>query len=220
MSLTITSEVIKNIWKTIESDLNAQQIVISSEKTLVFKFAWLLNTIDDFKVYNIDFEKNLFRRDFKDGKFLDLYFEVEIESIKHRVGIEFKFPHKKKSNSGQTQNIQKIINDLKKLDSLFQDDKIDLGVFLCATNEPYYLNIKKKTRKIKGSFKTFNGKKYLKDTEYPYNEKYKHRLKISNDIIFNWRNTDKISESYFSFLDPIFIRNDIENEKMKLNENL
>ncbi|MFD0835952.1 hypothetical protein ACFQ0I_09265 [Mariniflexile aquimaris] len=195
-------EEIDKVWSAIEHELNTKKIVISSEKTLVFKFAWLLNSNDNLKIYNLDFEKDIFNKEFLDGKFLDLYFEIEYANKNYRVGIEFKFPHKKKNNSGATEIRQKIINDLKKLDSLIQDDKIDLGIFLCATNERYFLLNKKRTE---SHFATYNNKKYLFDEFYPCNEKYKHKLKVSNEIMFYWRNQNLIKDDYFSFLDPIHI---------------
>lgn len=156
------------------------------------------------KPSNIDFEAVLFNKSFSDGKFLDLYFEVEYEGISYRVGVEFKFPKKLINGSGGTVVRQKMINDLKKLDSLVQDGAIDLGVFLCATNEEYYLNLKRKTRS-EGHFATYNGKKYDINTLYPINTDYPHRLRLSSEILFNWRNPTLISHDYFSFLDPICI---------------
>ncbi len=190
------------IWSTIETQLNRKEIIISSEKTLVFKFAWLLNCHNNLSVDNIDFEKDIFDKDFLDGKFLDLYFEILYDGIKYRIGIEFKFPNRKKNGSGSTEIRQKIINDLKKLDSLIQKDKIDIGIFLCATNENYFLLNKKRKEE---HFATYNGKKYSLNDYYPCNNKYSYNLKLSNDIVFNWRNPILIKADYFSFLEPIHI---------------
>lgn len=190
------------IWSTIETQLNKKGITISSEKTLVFKFAWLLNSHDNLSIENIDFEKDIFDEAFLDGKFLDLYFEVLIAGIRYRIGVEFKFPNRKINGSGSTQIRQKIINDLKKLDSLIQNNKIDMGIFLCATNENYFLLNKKRAE---GHFATYNGKTYSVNENYPCNKKYSHNLTLSNDIHFNWRNSNLIKVDYFSFLEPIHI---------------
>ena len=191
VNLIGVQEEIDKIWSAIENKFNKNEITISSEKTLVFKFAWLLNSCEELKPSNIDFEAVLFNETFTDGKFLDLYFDVEYENNNYRVGIEFKFPNRKLNGSGGKEVRQKMINDLKKLDFLIQEDKIDLGVFLCATNEEYYLNLEMKTR-TEGHFATYNGKKYDIDTIYPINSKYPHKLKTSSEIVFNWRNPNLI----------------------------
>jgi hypothetical protein len=204
MSLETIQKEISEIWNSIETDLNQEMLNMSSEKTLVFTFAWLLKTNSALDISCIDFEKDLFARDFSDGKFLDLYFEVTDKNNTYRVGIEFKFPHKKKSNSGGKEIRMKIINDLKKIDSLRQIDAIDLGVFLCATNEEYYLNLKQKQR-TEHAFATCQGKSYCTTDAYPISASYSHVIYPSNNIVFNWRNPHLISQTYFSFLDPIFI---------------
>ena len=65
---------------------------MSSEKTLVFEFAWQLLT--NHKQYSkLDFEKYVFAKD-PNGRFLDLYIEYKSGNKKIRIGIEFKFPKK------------------------------------------------------------------------------------------------------------------------------
>lgn len=205
MDVQIIAKEINKIWSSLEADLNQGVITVSSEKTLVFKFAWAIASNNVLNITNIDFEKDLFNMDFKDGKFLDLYFEVAAKNEVYRVGIEFKFPHKKKSNSGGKQIRMKIVNDLKKIDNLIQTNAVDLGIFLCATNETYYLNLDKKVR-TENEFATCHGKTYNTASYYPTTAGYSHMIRPSNNIIFNWRNTHLISPTYFSFLDPIFIK--------------
>ncbi|QFZ54493.1 hypothetical protein FEZ18_06640 [Oceanihabitans sp. IOP_32] len=205
MDLKIIEKEINKIWSSLEVALNQSVITISSEKTLVFKFAWSLASNRVLNVTNIDFEKDLFKANFKDGKFLDLYFEIVDKNKVYRVGIEFKFPHKKESNSGGKQIRMKIINDLKKIDNLIQSNSVDLGVFLCATNEDYYLNLDKKVR-TENEFATCHGKTYNTESYYPTTAVYSHIIRPSNNIVFNWRNIHLISPTYFSFLNPIFIK--------------
>lgn len=195
-------ELIGEIWDGIENKLNNKETLISSEKSLVFKFAWLLNLKVKEKLNNVDFELAFYGEDFTDGKFLDLYFEIKIQESNYKIGIEFKFPNKKNTNSGQTQVRQKIINDIKRLNHLVNKNRIDLGIFLCATNEKYYLTNKKRTEP---DFKTYHGVRYLSGHHYPINDKYSHNVEISNDIEFLWRNMENIDNNYFSFLEPIYI---------------
>ncbi|WP_269242725.1 hypothetical protein [Flavobacterium limnophilum] len=195
-------ELVGELWGEIESGLNNNEMLISSEKSLVFKFAWLLHLKAEEKLSNVDFEIALYGVDFSDGKFLDLYFEIEIQGSNYKVGIEFKFPNKKVSNSGQTQVRQKIINDIKRLNHLVNENRIDLGIFLCATNEKYY-SINKK--RIEPHFETYHGVRYLSGDYFPINPKYSHNVQISSDIAFLWRNKEIINDNYFSFLEPIYI---------------
>lgn len=194
--------IIGEIWDKLERDLNNNETVISSEKSLVFKFAWLLHLKEEEKLSNVDFEIALYGVDFSDGKFLDLYFEIKIHGSNYKVGIEFKFPNKKKSNSGQTQVRQKIINDIKRLNHLVNENKIDLGIFLCATNEKYYSENKKRKEP---KFETYHGVQYLSGDYFPINPKYSNNVQILSDIKFLWRNKEHINDDFFSFLEPIYL---------------
>lgn len=195
-------EIINNIWYEIEDEINNKKNILSSEKTVVFRFAWLINYQQNIKINVIDFERVLFDGKFSDGKFLDLFLELEIKNSIYRIGFEFKFPNKKAKNSGQTEVRQKIINDIKRLDYLIFKDKIDLGVFLCATNEKYYpsSNIKKEP-----NFIVHESTEYKKGKNYPINDIYNEPVKIGTDIKFNWRNIRMIKNDFFTFLEPIYL---------------
>jgi hypothetical protein len=95
-------ELINQVWDDVEEIVNENSKIISSEKAIVFHFAWLINSNNIYKIKNIDFEKVIFENNFSDGKYLDLFFEIEVENLNFKVGVEFKYPNKKKNNSGQT----------------------------------------------------------------------------------------------------------------------
>lgn len=171
--------------------------VISSEKTLVFEFAWQLLT-NNKQYTKIDFEKSMFEDD-QNGKFLDLFIEYETGHKNIRIGIEFKFPRKTNlSNSGQTQVRKKVIHDVRRLCILKEKDKIDLGCFLFATNEKCYFNPKKES-----IFSTGN-KIFKKGDSLPSDSIYSEEIKPQTDIIFNWKSKE-LSDGQFSFMDPVFI---------------
>ena len=84
-------EEITTIWENLLKELVDKSLLCSSEKTLIFQFAWRLRLSQNIGLdeKKIDFERSLFES-FSDGTFLDLYFEAD----KVRVGLEFKFPKK------------------------------------------------------------------------------------------------------------------------------
>lgn len=107
-------DIISQIWLTIDQWINTGDKLLSSEKSVVFNFAWQLQKTCQDRIELIDFETSLFH-DFSDGQFLDLFVLYRREDQLIRIGIEFKYPNKKKTNSGQTLVRPKIINDLKRL---------------------------------------------------------------------------------------------------------
>jgi hypothetical protein len=204
--------IIEEIWKEIDNWMNNDIRSISSEKSVVFNFAWELAKKYPKNLKFIDFEISLFNK-FSDGKFLDLYmiFRDGIKDVK--IGFEFKFPHKKERGSNQTESRQKIINDIKRVNWLVENRKIDLGCFLCITNENGYINPGK--FKVAPEFLTHQGKIYDKNTILPINESYNEKVKSLERIEFNWRNVSLINERFkinndkkFSFLNPFFIKNE------------
>jgi len=194
--------IIREIVDLIEFETNIKKNILSSEKTLVYRFAWLLNSELNIKINVTDFERVLFDKKFSDGKYLDLFLDLEIHKQSYRIGLEFKFPNKKDKNSGGKEVRQKIINDIKRLDYLISKDKIDLGVFICATNEKYYPSGKIRDEL---NFDIRDGKKYKKGENYPVNTKNVKTMQIGTDFKFKWKNKEMIKSDFFSFLEPIFI---------------
>lgn len=136
-----------------------------------------------------------------------------------RVGFEFKFPKSSASgNSNQTQTRIKIINDIKRLTWLVQNDKIDLGCFLCVTDQLPYLNKGSKRENV--DFATYHRTKYLQGAFFPTHvSKSKEKMSSTNDIEFFWTNieTDSLGKHYikrnakFAWLKPIFIKMKTKN---------
>ena len=77
--------------KTIRQFKN-NTLKLSSEKSLVFWYAWNLKSDYPDLVTHIDFERNIYQG-FKCGTFIDLYLEIALGGQKHKIGIEFKYPH-------------------------------------------------------------------------------------------------------------------------------
>ncbi|GAB3789051.1 hypothetical protein GCM10028818_56710 [Spirosoma horti] len=203
-------DIISQIWLTIDQWMNTGDKLISSEKSVVFNFAWLLQKTCQDRIELIDFETNLFH-DFSDGQFLDLFILYRRGDQSIRVGIEFKYPNEKKSKSGQTQVRAKIVNDLKRLTWLVTNGGIDIGCFLCVTNEKNYVNQGKYKKNT--DFLTHHGQTYAKGSFLPANDLYKEPVRAITDITFSWNHIQKTQKKYeiagavYSFLEPIFIRN-------------
>jgi hypothetical protein len=205
-------KIITKIWGEIDNWMNNDTRLISSEKSVVFNFAWEISKKHPKNLKFIDFETNLFD-EFSDGKFLDLYmiFNDGIKDVK--IGIEFKFPHKKVRGSNHTITRQKIINDIKRLNWLVENKKIDIGCFLCVTNENGYIN--PGNFRIASEFLTHQGKIYEQNTIFPSNDSYSEEVIALNQIEFNWKNVRLVNKKFsidndkkFSFLNPIFIKNE------------
>lgn len=217
MKAQITKK-IEQVWNELNLKINQGDLVISSEKSLVFNFAWKFNKLFKDENIDIDFERDLFDK-FLNGKYLDLLIKVkEKNEAIFLIGIEFKFPNKKKSSSGHTQVRQKIVNDLKRLDYLVQNKKIDFGVFLCATNENNFLV--NKDRGTASDFIVHHQAKYKRGDFYPSNDKHKERIIISNDINFEWSKSSLNGHSEFSFLKPIYFQKEKQNNVLSIFEPL
>tara|TARA_R110002072_G_scaffold154890_1_gene304941 strand:- start:131 stop:406 length:276 start_codon:yes stop_codon:yes gene_type:complete len=91
---------------------------------------------------------------------------------------------------------------------------MDLGVFLCATNQEEYLNYQDRTN-IK-DFQVHHGKKYQKGDLYPLNDVYKEQVTVTNDIRFEWSKNDLINNEKFSFLKPIYFQNEKQQESLSI----
>mgnify|MGYP001242562384 FL=1 len=196
------------VWKILDKCLNEDGISFSSENTFMFNFALQLFKEYPKSVEKFDFEVQLFQ-DFSDGKFLDLFVCFKDNNKITNVGFEFKFPKKEKNGSGHTQVRPKIINDIKRLTWLVEKKKIDIGVFICATNERGY--IKEGNYKKNKEFLTHDGMRYLEGVNLPLSEDYKEKIKSLIDITFNWNHLVKekkvlnIEQGKYSFLEPIFV---------------
>ena len=201
-------EKILDIHAIVSNRLNSNEKSFSSEKSIVFDFAWQFSVKYQSLIENIDFETSLFNS-FSDGTFLDLFLDLKENGVTYKVGIEFKFPYKKKSNTGHTEARQKIINDIKRVTWLVKENKIDLGVFICFTNEGNYINEGNYSKAQ--SFITHHNKEYKKEEELPSNEQYKEKVTCINDLKFEWSNIVIKNEKYiipdnkFAVLKPILI---------------
>ncbi|MBN1468048.1 MAG: hypothetical protein JW924_04930 [Fusobacteriaceae bacterium] len=186
-----------NIWNNVREKIENKEIECSSEKTVVFYFAWFVK--EKYKNSKINFEKSIFNN-FSDGKFLDLY--IEIDCI--RIGIEFKFLKKgSKHNTNQTESRIKIINDIKRISWLKEKNYIDYGYFFCITNENPYITEGRKKKSV--DFKTYHKIKYIKDTVFPIdNEKSKETVKVLRDIEIIWENINSklkiLQKSQYAYL--------------------
>ncbi len=175
-------EKILDIHTIVSNRLNSnKKKTFSSEKSIVFDFAWQFSVKYQSFIENIDFETSLFNS-FSDGTFLDLFLELKENGENYKVGIEFKFPCKKENNGGNTEARQKIINDVKRVTWLVKENIIDLGVFICFTNEGNYINEGNYSKAQ--SFRTHHGKEYKNGEELPSNDQYKEKVECINDIKF------------------------------------
>ncbi|TDX44401.1 hypothetical protein [Orenia marismortui] len=210
ISIKTIREKIKLIWLNIQNEVENEGAIYSSEKTLCFKFAWKLKNYYKDKII-IDFEKTIFD-DYSDGCFLDLYCVINSKNEQFNIGFEFKFLKSEDGrNTNQTQSRVKIINDLKRLTYLSKNSKINLGCFLCATNEMPYTYEGKKQKKAE--FKTYHKIKYEKSSIFPIDNKLsEENVELLDNIIFEWNNIDILDKKNrlmkgkkFSWLKPIFI---------------
>lgn len=205
-------ETLVNIWNLTVRQFNTGLKLFSSEKSFVFWFAWNLKSENPNLVEKIDFERSLFKS-FSNGTFLDLYLELKIEGKIQRVGIEFKFPHNKGGYTNQTQTRQKCINDLKRLNWLVENQKIDLGLFLMVTDEAPYIN--KGKYKVAPEFRTSHGTKYKRGQLLPTNENLSEQVKVLIDQEFEWNNYNRqnnkisIPKNQVAWINPIKIKSTI-----------
>ncbi len=206
----IVKSLILETHEILSDRLNSGAKKYSSEKSIVFDFAWQFSLKNSNIIKEIDFEPTLFQS-FSDGTFLDLLLELNDNGKVLRVGVEFKFPYGKGNgkNTGQTQQRQKIINDIKRLNWLVAKEKIDIGCFICFTNENNYIN--SGNYSVATEFKTHHGVEYLSNYSLPVNEKSKEEVNCVNDITFEWDNIELKDNKYcipdgkFAILKPIFI---------------
>ena len=204
-------ESISETWDNMSQSIILNTKSYSSEKSLVFNFAWNYYRCNLKTIEAVDFECSLFDG-YSNGTFLDLLIIQEIGNSKVKIGIEFKFMNRKSNNTGQTQVRTKIINDLKKLSWLVNKKRIDIGCFLCLTNEHEYINVGRKT--VLSEFATHHNKFYKQGTFFPTDIKLNENVKVTNDINFKWQNIQMtkqdryVIDNYkYAVLEPIFIFN-------------
>lgn len=194
------------VWKILDKCLNEDKIRFSSENTFMFNFALQLFKEYPKSVENIDFEVPLYEG-FSDGKFIDLLVCFKNNNQITKIGFEFKFP--KKENKGGTAARMSIINDIKRLTWLVKKNEIDIGVFICATNDDYF--IKEDGKRVSLEFVTHHEKCFKQGHNLPTDEKYPEPVKSLIDITFNWNHLVKekkgfnIEQGKYSFLEPIFV---------------
>ena len=136
------SDNIEIAWKNIQKEIeDSNNILISSEKTLVFKFAMELEKLYDCKNIVIDFEVKLYEELNSSDKYLDLLVYL-LNKPNEKYAIEFKAPMQSASgNSNQTVTRKKIYKDIARLSYLKENyEDIRNGYFLMITNEKPYFN--------------------------------------------------------------------------------
>ena len=208
---------IKEIQDLLEKKLNEGEITFSSENSFVFHFAFELVKENEAEVISVDFEVQLFDKNKSSDKYLDLLVEFKNKPEPIKVGFEFKYP---KKGGGGTKDRRRIIHDLKRINSLVAKNEIDIGVFICATNDNHFM----KKQKSFPEFQTYPGKSFIKGHLLPKDSKEKPKgnyghspdeVKCQSDIKFIWNNlneeiSDKlckysIQKNKWSFLVPIII---------------
>ena len=131
---------IKEIQDLLEKKLNEGEITFSSENSFVFHFAFELVKENEAEVISVDFEVQLFDKNKSSDKYLDLLVEFKNKPEPIKVGFEFKYP---KKGGGGTKDRRRIIHDLKRINSLVAKNEIDIGVFICATNDNHFMKKQK-----------------------------------------------------------------------------
>lgn len=110
------SKNIEKTWNNIQIEIEKSDVIlISSEKTLVFKFAMELSKLYNCSNIVIDFEVKVYEKIDSSDKYLDLLV-YESEKPDNKYAIEFKAPMKSASgNSNQTKTRKKIYKDIARL---------------------------------------------------------------------------------------------------------
>lgn len=200
MEISKIKSLVNEIWGKVINEINTNPSFYPSEKTMVFRFAWLLQKASAENI-NFLFEKIVLKNQPEKRKvFLDLYFEID----DIRIGIEFKFPKKSElSSNNQTQRRISIIKDIERLNNMVVENEIDLGVFLLASDiKPYTQDSVKRT--TSKDYKIHHKYSFKKNAILPPFEIEKSKLIC--DVTFNWNDIDKIKlREHFASIEPIFI---------------
>jgi hypothetical protein len=207
--MSTTEKLIWDVWDAMMHDVNNGILSISSERAVVFHFAWRLAESALVESTSLDFEKPLYA-EFDEGEFLDLYALISGDAGKESWGFEFKFPRSKNSNSDQTVQRQKATHDLKRLTWLVDNDRINRGCFLMVVNEKNY--IEEGGEKQFMDSHTYNGKAFNSGTLLPVNSKSNSILNSICKIEFSWNNYHEVNGKYWitegqvAYIDPIVIK--------------
>lgn len=188
------------IWEEIIKEINLNPKKFPSEKTMVFRFAWLLQKKRGIEI-DYEFERIVLKDDTIRRKiFLDLFFELE----NLKIGIEFKFPKKsEKASNNQTQTRKSIIRDIDRLNKMVKANEIDIGVFLIASDLKAYAYDSGK-RIVSNDFKIHHIHNYENGKCLPSFEQENHPL-ICN-VCFEWVGIENIKpKEVFAFVKPIFL---------------
>lgn len=159
-------ELIMRVSESIRSGTESGRFPLSSESTFRFLFAWELGRTLEFpREYRFDFEWNAYSSLDTDDTFLDLLVYTDPS---FKIALEFKLPKSSalhQSNSTQTR--AKICRDISRLSYLAQNaiNSIQLGFFLCATDESSYLTEGRKSSNVQ--YKTYHGTVYESGTIIP-----------------------------------------------------
>ncbi|MBV5329310.1 MAG: hypothetical protein JZU65_17095 [Chlorobium sp.] len=136
-------ELVSKAWTAVIEKIESGH-PLSSEKTLCFLFLWEFSKLlENPEKLEFDFEYQAYSDLPGESTFLDLLIYTD---EKCKVAIEFKLPHKTRAGgSDKTENRKKIYRDLARLNYLVnnQVNNIQLGIFLCATDEAPYFNLGK-----------------------------------------------------------------------------
>lgn len=206
---------IRNSWLRTITLYSSKIIKISSEKSLVFNFAWLFMEDKNYPKYHIDFEKEVVNSEF--GKFFDLYFEFKhymksiyskqkIRLTPLRVAFEFKFLINNGGTTNQHKGRLNVFKDIKELSDQINKDKIDIGVFFLLTNEKAYTKKGNKSKSKK--YLVHDQQDYPKGSYLP-GKPSENKIKAPCRIKFKWKTVNK--DHYY--ISPIIITKDWYSKK-------
>lgn len=198
-------DIVNSVWRKIKDDVEKKEYTMSSEKTLVFKFMWELAKDVNNNELQFDFEYIAYDKLDGTDKYLDLLFWTD---EKYKIAIEFKFPKKTEEGGSDTAIVRRnIYKDISRLKYLVDNkiNEINIGYFICLTNQSTYFNKDAKLKKYK-DLVTYNNYKYEKSTILNYDD----IKELPDKVEFNWDNIDEkgsniIEGGEFAWLKPIKI---------------
>ena len=198
-------DIVNSVWTKIKDDVEKKEYTMSSEKTLVFKFMWELAKYVNNNELQFDFEYIAYDKLDGTDKYLDLLFWTD---EKYKIAIEFKFPKKTEEGGSDTAIVRRnIYKDISRLKYLVDNkiNEINIGYFICLTNQSTYFNKDAKLKKYK-DLVTYNNYKYEKSTILNYDD----IKELPDKLEFNWDNIDEkgsniIEGGEFAWLKPIKI---------------
>lgn len=200
------NKIVNRVWEKIKDDVEKKGYIMSSEKTLVFKFMWeLAKDINNDNKLKFDFEYIAYDKLDGTDKYLDLLFWTD---EKYKIAIEFKFPKKIEEGGSDTAIVRRnTYKDISRLKYLVDNkiNEINIGYFICLTNQSTYFNKDAKLKKYK-DLVTYNNYKYEKSTILNYDD----IKELPDKVEFNWDNIDEkgsniIERGKFAWLKPIKI---------------